>query len=324
MRIAVFGCGFTTWELISRLTKAGVRISHCITIDEVEADRQQASGFVDLVPQVTALGIEVVTVDSYDLSTVADYRHVTNLELDLGLCAGWQRLLPEWCLESTRCGVYGMHGSNRPPPHGRGRSPLNWSLVLDKRIFYTYLFRYDAGVDSGPIVDIQSFDINYWDTAYSLHLKNVVTMSVLCLRHLDRIIDGSVELFEQPENTPSYYPKRTDEDGRIYWDDSTSDIYNLIRAVTRPFPGAWTFWGEKYVKVLRIWDACPFDTRLTWPNSGFGEIVEVFADGTFVVRTGDGSLYVREYGDALVSMDDIGTVLQSGPETRKRYTDLPT
>ena len=311
-RIGVFGCGFTTWELVARLAKAGVGISHCITIGANEADRQLASGYVDLVPNMRALGIEVLTVDTYGLTTEADRCRVSELELDLGLCVGWQRLLPQWCLDSVRRGVFGMHGSNRPLPHGRGRSPLNWSVVLNKQIFFTHLFKYDAGVDSGLIVDVQRFDINEWDTIYSLHMKNIISMSQLVQKHLSNLLDGSVELYEQPAVAPSYYPKRSDKDGRICWGDSTIDIYNLVRATGRPYPGAWTAREESEgSELLRIWDACPFDSRLAWQTSRFGEIVEVFANGTFVVTTGDGSLHVREHDGYQMSLTDIGTVLHS-------------
>jgi methionyl-tRNA formyltransferase len=324
-RIGVFGCGFTTWELVARLTKAGVGISHCITIGATEADRQLASGYVDLVPRMAALGVDVLTVDTYSLSTEADRCRVSELELDLGLCVGWQRLLPQWCLDSVRRGVFGMHGSNRPLPHGRGRSPLNWSITLNKQIFFTHLFKYDAGVDTGQIVDMQRFDINHWDTIYSLHMKNIISMSQMLQKHLPNLLDGSITLYEQPTLTPSYYPKRSDEDGRIYWSDSTIDIFNLVRATGRPYPGAWTFREEpESSRLLRIWDACPFDSRLEWPSSRFGEIVEVFANGTFVVTTGDGSLYVREYDGYQFSLTDIGTVLHSSAEARRSYDNIPT
>ena len=323
VRIGVFGCGFSTWELVVRLVRSGLKITDCITIDQAEAIRQTASGFVDFRENISELGINVLTVESYDLTTDRDRLQVNNLGLDVGLCIGWQRLLPEWCLESVRCGIFGMHGSNRPLPHGRGRSPLNWSLVLGKEIFYTHLFRFELGVDSGPIVGVQAFDINSWDTSYTLHLKNVVAMSQLCVEHLGAILDGSVELREQSEKGVSYYPKRTDEDGRMFWSDSTVDLYNLVRAVTRPFPGAWSYRDLSNREKIRVWEARPFDSRIEWPGCQSGEILEVFRDGSFVVKTGDGSLYVRDYDGDQFTIADVGIILDSGREDRKRYDGLP-
>ena len=323
LRIGVFGCGFTTWELVVRLVRAGVRVTDCVTIDHVEATRQAASGFMDLGPRMSELGIEVLTVESYGLATDRDRFRVSDLGLDVGFCVGWQRLLPDWCLESVRCGIFGMHGSSQLLPHGRGRSPMNWSLLLGKDVFYTHLFKYDPGVDSGPVVGVQAFDINAWDTVHTLHLKNVVAMSQLCREHLEAILNGSVELCPQSEEGVSYYPKRTDKDGRIFWGDSTTDLYNLVRAVTRPFPGAWSYRDLSSGEKIRIWEAVPFDSRIEWPGCRSGEIVEVFEDGSFIAKTGDGSLHVREYSGNRFSLDDVGLGFEDGPEAREIYGDLP-
>jgi len=323
LRIGIFGCGSTTYELTRRLLASGIRITDCITIDAIEADKQSASGYIELLPKMSEIGISVHVMNSYSLKGEEDRRRVVDLNLDLAFCIGWQRLLPSWCLDSVRLGVFGMHGSFKPLPHGRGRSPLNWSLLLGKEIFYTHLFKYEEGVDSGPVLGVQSFDINSWDTAHTLHLKNLVSMSQLCIKYFDQIVNGSAELLEQPKEGISYYPKRNDDDGRIFWDDTSEDIHKLIRAVTHPFPGAWTYSRYPLEQRIRIWEACPFDSRIEWKESSLGEILEVFSDGTFVVKTGDGTLYVSNYDGKEITFDDVGLVLDSGPEQRKQYEDLP-
>ncbi len=323
LRVGIFGCGSTTFELTRRLLAAEIKITDCITIDAIEAGKQSASGYMELLPKMKDMDINVHVMNSYSLKDEEDRRRVVDLELDLAFCIGWQRLLPSWCLDSVRLGVFGMHGSFKPLPHGRGRSPLNWSLLLGKEIFYTHLFRYEEGVDSGPILAVQSFDINSWDTAHTLHLKNLISMSQLCINHFDQIVDGSANLLKQPEEGVSYFPKRNDDDGRIFWEDSSEDIHNLIRAVTHPFPGAWTYSNYPLKHRIRIWEAWPFDSRIVWEESSLGEILEVFSDGTFVVKTGDGTLYVSNYEGKDMAFDDIGLVLESGPEKKRHYDDLP-
>ena len=61
---------------------------------------------------------------------------IKSLNIDIIFCMGWQRLIPEWLLNDLSVGAFGMHGSNKPLPHGRGRSPLNWSLIQDKNMFH--------------------------------------------------------------------------------------------------------------------------------------------------------------------------------------------
>ena len=73
------------------------------------------------------------------------------------------------------------------PPHGRGHSVMNWSLIEGRKKFTSYLFKLDKNVDSGTIVGLKEFDINYWDTCETLHFKYMLTMVRLILLNIDRI-----------------------------------------------------------------------------------------------------------------------------------------
>ena len=293
-RVAVVGCKHTTLDLICGLMRHRFAIDHCITITSEKAKEQQVAGFLDLMPFLKQWGIPTTIAQKYNLRSERDKETFLALKLDMLLVMGWQRLIPDWFLESLSIGAFGMHGSSLPLPHGRGRSPMNWSLIQNKKLFYTHLFQYKPGVDDGPVVGVQTFDINEFDDCHTLHFKNMVSMTQLCMEHLPALLDGSAVLIPQSTEGISYYPKRTAEDGLIYWQDSALDIYNLVRAVTRPFPGAFSFLDDDPEKKVFIWRAQPFDTRLRYPEARCGEIVEVFYDGEFVVRTGD--CYYTGYG----------------------------
>ena len=200
---------------------------------------------------------------------------------------------------------------------------MNWSLIQGKKVFFTHMFQYLPGVDNGPIVGKQKFDITEFDTCHTLHFKNLISMIKLCAQHLPSLIEGSAVLRPQPEEGVSFYPKRSAEDGVIYWSDSTIDIYNLIRAVTHPFPGAFSYLDDNKEKKVFIWRAIPFDGHLDWPDAKFGEVVEVFYDGSFIVKTGDGSLLVLECeGDSLTE-SDTGRCFGHLGIVRKKWDDLP-
>ena len=235
---------------------------------------------------------------------------------------GWQRLIPQWLLNKLSVGAFGMHGSSKPLPHGRGRSPMNWSLIQNKEIFYTNLFKYDSGVDDGLIVGTQKFDITQWDTCNTLHIKNTIAMNRLCAKFLPKILNGTIKYYRQGRKGVSYYPKRNAEDGLIFWKDSTKDIYNLVRAVTKPFPGAFTFFGKN--KKLYIWKAIPFDSKLRWSNFSEGKILDVFYDGTFLVKTGDSSLLILEYDGITIDKKFINRKLGNSKIKRKVWKDLPS
>tara|TARA_B100000242_G_C43002608_1_gene465826 strand:+ start:86 stop:1075 length:990 start_codon:yes stop_codon:yes gene_type:complete len=294
-KLFVFGCKNTTLEFIKRIIDNNFVIDGCITISKEKALEQKVAGYFDLNKFCKNNKIPLYTVKKYNLSSAYDKELINSLEIDIIFCIGWQRLIPDWLLSKLSVGAFGMHGSNKPLPHGRGRSPLNWSLIQGKNIFYTHLFQYLPGIDDGPIVGVQKFDINQWDNCNTLHLKNTLAMTKLALKHLPKMLKGTVETYPQPLINPSYFPKRSAEDGIIFWSDSVIDIYNLIRAVTKPFHGAFSFINDDETKKIVIWEAIPFDTRLDWEDKSFGEIIEIFNDNSFIVKAGDGSMLIKNY-----------------------------
>ena len=91
-------------------------------------------------------------------------------------------------------------------------------------------------------------------------------------------------------------------DGLIDWEKSISDIYNLVRAVTKPYPGAFTYNG--FDKIF-IWKAQPFDKNILYTNKSLGEVVEVFDDNTFIVNCCDGTILVTEHTANNIYKGDI-------------------
>jgi methionyl-tRNA formyltransferase len=322
-RVGAVGCKHTTRDLILGLQRHGFQVDHCITISPQMGEEQNVAGYMDLRPFLESQGIPYTVAQTYSLKSDADREALLTLNLDALLVMGWQRLIPDWWLESLSIGAFGMHGSSRPLPHGRGRSPMNWSLIQGKDLFYTHLFQYKPGVDDGPIVGVQTFDINPHDDCLTLHFKNTVAMIQLCLIHLPTLLDGTAQLTPQPEEGATYYPKRSEEDGLIYWEDTTTQIYNLVRAVTKPFPGAFSYLNDDANRKIRIWLAQPFDTQLPYPGARPGEIVEVFYNGMFVVRSGDTTVLVRESEGYDFTSRDAGSFLGTLNAPRKRWENLP-
>jgi methionyl-tRNA formyltransferase len=323
-KVAVFGCKHTTRDLVLGLERRGLSIDHCVTISPEKATSQQVAGYQDLRPFLDEKQIPHTIVHKYSLKSQEDEEAIGKLDLDVILCMGWQRLLPDWCLQSLSVGAFGMHGSNKPLPHGRGRSPMNWSLIQDRKIFFTHLFQYKIGVDDGPIVGVQKFDMTVWDNCHTLHLKNTIAMVHLCARHLPDLIAGTAAFTPQPKEGACYYPKRSAEDGIVFWQDSTTDIHNLVRAITRPFPGAFTFLDDDPARKLFIWQAIPFDSRLEWENARPGEIVEVFYDGSFVVKTGDTTVLVTDCEGVVIEEQHVGHRFGHLNQPRKIWDDLPS
>ncbi|MBU0551285.1 hypothetical protein KKF91_03315 [Myxococcota bacterium] len=323
-RIGVVGCKHTTLELILGLIEAGFEIAHCVTISPEKGASQEVAGYLDLRPELRRLGVPFTVARRYSLKSAADEAALLALKLDVLLVQGWQRLIPDWWLDALPIGAFGMHGSSRPLPHGRGRSPMNWSLIQGKDRFYTHLFEYLPGVDDGPVVGVQVFDITPYDDCLTLHYKNTLSMLRLATRHLPALLAGTAPRAPQPTEGATYYPQRRPEDGLIDWGQADEVIYNLVRATTRPFPGARSYLDDDPARLITLWRVAPFDRQLTWPSATPGEIVEVFLDGAFVVQAGAGAVIVHDYEGAAFTRADRGRRLGLGGHALKVWSNLPS
>lgn len=327
MKITILGCKGTTLDLLNGLTEAGVAISQVVTLSGALAAKSKVAFYCG--DQISAYceerGIPCQETRSYNLQDPADVEFFEQLQTDLVLVLGWERLLPAGILGSIRLFACGMHGSPFGLPRGRGRSPLNWALITGQRKFLTYLFRYTAGVDDGDIIGSRAFDINEHDTIATLHQKNRIAMLNLVIAHLPHIEDGTAEFWRQPDEEATFYPKRVPEDGIIDWNNSTEALHRFIRALAPPYPGAFCFLGDKQVQISA---AQPFDNGMFAGSANPGTITDVsLAAGSFVVKTIDASLLVTEFSG--VSIDDLapGALLRGGDQSkvlaaiRERYAD---
>ncbi len=291
--LAVAGNQSTTEDTIKDLLRAGYRVDYAINVGpekkDVIADYRDISGFSQ------KREIEHIRPSTYHMKDEETKELFRDVTIDCLISVGWQRLFPEWFLDQLSIGAFGMHGSADPLPRGRGRSPMNWSIIEDRKRFITNLIKYDQGIDSGKIVGSRTFDILQRDTIRSLQHKNQICQTRLLLEHLPDLLRGEEQLTPQPEDEePTYYPKRVPEDGVIDWRYKTDKIDRLVRAVAAPYPGAFTFDGDTGEKVF-IWRGRPFDSRLEFSERSPGEIVRDFSDGTFLVKTGDFTYYVTEW-----------------------------
>lgn len=311
MKVCVFGCKSTS-ELLARHIKDKLSLDTIVTISAEKAERAQVADYKDLAPWCADNGVTLRYADRYDQKSEADLDHFEKECFDIGFVNGWQRLLPDNILSTFRIGVFGMHGSAANLPIGRGRSPMNWSLIEGRRIFYTNMFKYKAGVDDGDVIDTIAFGINDQDTAETLHYKNTLSMVAMIDRNAARFVAGKLDYQSQDDSlTPTYYPKRTPEDSLIDWTSPIDIIERFIRAVAPPFNGAFTFHGETRVLILR---AAVFEMdsgSLGFQGRKWGEIVEVFGNNKFLVKAPGGLLIVHEH-EAVGFNPVTGMILGNG------------
>ena len=269
--------------------EAGIQPTAIVSIDSATAEKAGVSGYKDLFD----LPADAVRYRpcSYSLTDPNDFAYFRDSAFDLLVVLGWQRIIPESVIAMLGCGGITVHGSGPGLPKGRGRSPMNWAMIEGYDRFHLSLLTLDSGADTGHILDTLVFDILPTDTIRTLYYKNAYAAAEMMVRTIPRYLRGEIESIAQDERAATMYPKRTPDDGRIDWSASATAIERLVRAVTRPYPGASTWNGEHRIT---IWGGQLFDHQLHNPGDP-GMVVSVFPDGAFLVNTGTYLFLVHEY-----------------------------
>lgn len=290
-QLALFGVKDTTAEIVKYVHQNLRPVDLVVTIHPDVLAGNQVSGYQGLSCLKEKFGIEVFETHSYGLRDEETARFFTENSFELGISMGWQRLIPPAVLERFTYGVFGFHGSCGYLPFGRGRSPLNWSVIQGDTRFVLNLFQYDEKADSPNVFAKEMFSINPHDTIRTLQYKNIMVSKRLITRLVRAYESGDIRVNRETRDFDGWYEKRTAEDGKLDFRERTRNLYNLIRGVTRPFPGAYCFCGGK---KLTVWSAHPFDEMLDFSLYAPGEMIDVI-DGCLIVRTVDGSLLIEDY-----------------------------
>jgi methionyl-tRNA formyltransferase len=176
-------------------------------------------------------------------------------------------------------GAYNMHGSLLPKY--RGRVPVNWAVINGETETGATLHVMAEKPDAGAIVDQTSVPILPNDTAREVFDKVVVAAEITLHRCLPALIDGHATLIPQNLSHGSYFGGRKPEDGRIDWTMPAWNIHNLVRGVTRPYPGAFS---DTEKGRLVLW------RTLSFPALDIGAPAVMLKDNHIVVRCGDGGV----------------------------------
>jgi methionyl-tRNA formyltransferase len=190
----------------------------------------------------------------------------------------YRYMIPQEMLDTAGIAALNLHGSLLPK--FRGRCPVNWVLIAGEKKSGVTLHVMEAKPDVGDIVAQREVEITFDDTAHSLSLKLASAARLLMRDVLPQLLSGSFPRLPQA-GASSYYGGRRPEDGLIDWSNDALTVYNLIRAVTHPYPGAFTFAEGK---KLFIWKAEP-QARAHTASSG-----TIISTNPLLVATDQGAL----------------------------------
>jgi methionyl-tRNA formyltransferase len=197
----------------------------------------------------------------------------------------YRNLLPQRLLDCARLGAYNLHGALLPKY--RGRASVNWVLVNGESRTGVTLHHMVTRADAGDIVAQRAVNIEDSDTALTLYRKLVPLGAELIRQYHPLIVAGCAPRHAQDLAAGSYFGRRRPEDGRIDWRWPARRIFNLVRAVTHPYPGATCMLGGR---KLFIWQAA-----IAVESGSLGEAGEIIAEhagGAIEVAAGAGSVLV--------------------------------
>lgn len=207
---------------------------------------------------------------------------VAALKPDLILSVYYRNMISTRILGLAPLGAFNMHGSLLPKY--RGRAPINWAVLHGEPRIGMTLHRMVKAPDAGAIVDQESVEIGPRDTAEQAFRKALPCARSVLARQIDALLAGTAKETPQDESQATYFSGRKPEDGRIDWGQTSARIFNLIRAVTNPYPGAFTDVGGAR---LMVWWAEPDSPAAQGRKGRAGGVLSV---SPLVVATGDGAL----------------------------------
>ncbi|MFA7628870.1 MAG: formyltransferase [Candidatus Dojkabacteria bacterium] len=209
----------------------------------------------------------------------SDIEEIKTFEPELILSFYYRAMIPKSVLDIPRLGAYNVHGALLPKY--RGRACVNWAVINGETETGSTLHVMTEFADRGNIISQKTVPILFEDTGHDVFMKIVDASRDIVMASLHSLETGTAKHTLQNEFEATKYGRRRPEDGKIDWNKSAVEIYNLIRSVTHPFPGAFTEWEDK--KVF-IWKALP--------EEGEGKPGEIVSRKPMLVGTGKGLLRI--------------------------------
>ena len=186
-------------------------------------------------------------------------------------------------LDLPPAGCLNLHGSLLP--RYRGRCPVNWVLAKGEKETGVTLHYMTLRPDDGDIIGQRQVPIDEDDTALSLHTKLADISRELLDNLLPRLLENRVERRPQDNSMASYFGGRQPKDGEIDWRQGAESVRNLIRAVSQPYPGAFSFLGNRKVLFWKANSVTRFDKRSPEPGT-------VLATSPFTIACGNGAVEI--------------------------------
>lgn len=188
-------------------------------------------------------------VDFKNINEPENIRLIKEAEADYIFVIGLSQLVSTGIINAAGKGVIGYHPTALPK--FRGRAAIPWQILLDVRESKCSLFYIDEGTDTGEIIDQETYLIHEDDYAEDVEKSSDNALGKMMDRVIPEIKDDTLTSRAQNEDEATYLLKRVPEDGRVDWNQPVKEIYKLIRATSKPYPGAFSYYKDRKIIFWR-------------------------------------------------------------------------
>ena len=222
---------------------------------------------------------------------------IRKVEPDYIFVIGLSQIIKKELINIPKQFVVGFHPTALP--HHRGRAAIPWQILLGEKESSITFFRIDQGMDSGDVLFCEKYSIEMSDYASDVYRKVVEAMVIALKENIHNLLEGRIFPKPQIEKDSSYLLIRRPHDGLLDWGRATEYILRIIRATSHPYPGAYSYIGEKKIIIYR---AEKYELKQCYIGYN-GQIAEITDEGNLIILTVDGSIKVTEY-----ILEDAGRV----------------
>ena len=189
--------------------------------------------------------IKFKVIKKVDLQLI---KKMKNKKYFLIISSGFPLIFPNNFLKIFKNQVINLHAG--PLPEYRGGSPLNWQIINGEKMIKISIIRMSRKIDHGPIYSEKSFELKKLDTIKTVH-KKVNHLFPYMLNQVIHKIRNKIKPKKQKKSNIKNYPQRSKKDGYIDWNNKNAlEVYNFVRALTKPYPGAFYLNKEKKIKTI--------------------------------------------------------------------------
>ncbi|MEO1011786.1 MAG: formyltransferase family protein [Bacteroidota bacterium] len=280
-KICCIGSNLESRESLHFLIGNGCKIHTLITLPKGE--NKHVSDYCDLHDFCNEHGINVV--DTKNVNSPETVEEVKSIEPDYLFTLGWSQIFKEDFINCFSKFIVGTHPSKLP--YGRGRAPLPWTILEDQKTSAVSFFKIDSGVDTGKLIFQKDFEIPERTYVKDLYAKVGEELGNGFLEIYERIASGEkISSRPQDEKGVTVRGKRSPTDGFIHFDQTTTAVDRLIRAVGKPYPGAYCYYKDH--KII-FWEV-----DLDQEGSHFGSRGQILKKNNngILVRFADGNLWL--------------------------------